>query len=147
MENEANGFSISVFLAQLLVVPLVGMLLGAVLVEFFDSASGSRGNQLAAWICYAVVGFAEGYLAGIAFPGVDSSWARGIWVLPVSLCVVMFVAESRSGIRAATSEFLFIDPYSASRGLVSGVATGPSFASCWYSIGVWASLRVHGGSI
>jgi hypothetical protein len=106
-------------------------------VECFDTVSGSRGNQLVAWSWYALVGFVEGYFTASTFPDVDYSWARFVWIVPVSLCVILFFSEYRTFPQVAVGEFLVIDPYSASRGFISGFVTAPTFATCWYSFGIW----------
>ena len=139
-------FSAPVFLAQLLAVPLLGLMLGGAAVELFDTMSGSRGNQLVAWSCYALVGFAQGYFTTRNFPDVDYSWARFVWIAPVSLCVVLFLGEYRRDPHSVMNEFLVIDPYHASRGLVSGFVTAPTFATCFYSVGVWVALKSGRGS-
>jgi len=139
-------FSAPIFLAQLLVVPVVALVAGLLAVEFLDSVLGSRGNQLLAWSCYALVGFAQGYLTGTNFPDVDCSWARFIWVVPVGVCVLLFLGEFRRDPHAAINEFLVINPYSTVGGALGDVVTAPTLATCLYSVGVWVALRARRGS-
>ena len=139
-----SRFSAPVFLAQLFAAPLLCLLFGDLAVELVDGLLGTRGNQFVAWSCYALVGFIEGYLTRIAFPDVDHSWARFVWVVPVALCVIFFVTDYRRFPDSAVREFLIIDPYSASRGLVSGFVAAPTFATCFYSFGVWAARKRSG---
>jgi hypothetical protein len=141
MESTMSRFSTPVFLSQLIAVPILGLVLGLIAVELFDLLSGTRGNQLTAWACYALVGFLEGYFTQKKFPQADRSGARFIWIAPVSLLAVAFLAEFRRDPESVVRDFLILDPYSASRGLLSGWLTMPAFTSCLYPLGIWTATR------
>jgi hypothetical protein len=47
--------------------------------EAIDAVFGRGGYQLAVWLCYAAVGFAQGYLTQAIFPRSDRSGSRFVW--------------------------------------------------------------------
>jgi hypothetical protein len=141
MTDSENCFSNLLFVFQLIAAPAGGFIFGLIASELLDQVSGTRNNQLAGWLCYAFVGFAQGFLTQSVFPRSECSGGRFIWVLPVCVLAVSVFAEYRHGLETVFREFLVLNPYSFAQGFVSGFVTMPAFASCLYSLGILAAHR------
>jgi hypothetical protein len=62
MPEDGDGFSGLLFVGQIIAVPFLAIPLGSLLIEIVGLAPGRlEENWLAPLICYAGVGFAEGY--------------------------------------------------------------------------------------
>ncbi len=141
MTDSENRFSNLLFVFQLVAAPAGGIIFGLIAAELVDQVSGTRNHQLAGWLCYAFVGFAQGFLTQSVFPRAECSGGRFVWVPPVCVLAVSIFAEYRRGLEAVFREFLVLNPYSFAQGFVSGFVTMPAFASCLYSLGILAAHR------
>jgi uncharacterized membrane protein YuzA (DUF378 family) len=134
LPGSEDGFFGFLFLVQLVGAPMTGLFFGLIGVELVDQLSGSRGHQFAGWLCYALVGLAEGFLTQTIFRRSAPSGGRFIWLPPVLVLLLFFLVGDGGSIHARR-EFLVLNPYSFVPGAASGLFTGLAVASCFYSLG------------
>jgi len=144
MLDSSNGQSFSpvLFIFQILAAPAGSLVSGLIAGEAVDAVFGRGGHQLAVWLCYAIVGFGQGYLTQAIFPRSDQSGGRFVWVAPVCILIACFLSEYPRTPQTVFSDFLTWNPYSSSaEGFAPVVFTMPAFASCIYPLGIVAAKR------
>lgn len=140
MGDSEVRFSVVLFMFQMIAAPAGGFLFGFIAAELFGEVSDTRGGQFAPWLCYALVGFVQGYLTQAVFPRSDHSGGRFVWISPVCLLAVLILGDRR-GLGTAVGEYLIWNPYSFSRGAASVFFSLPAFAACFYSLGIILARR------
>ena len=139
--EKEDRFSLPLCVFQLVAAPLWGFLGGLIATELFDQVSGTRDNQFASWLCYALAGFGQGFMIQAAFRRAASSGGRFVWIPPGALLAYFVFLERGRTLEVLFRDFLFVDPYSFERGGLSAYITMPAFASCCYVLGVIAAHR------
>lgn len=141
--DERTPFSGLLFVAQMIAVPILSIPLGTLLVEILEFETGTRGaNWLIPLVCYAAVGFAEGYFTEKISGSADSSGGRFVWA-PLLCLIAIGVLRDRLGAGSAIRELLTWSPHSINGG-ASELLTMPAWACCCYSLGVFVANRRAG---
>src|ERR1700722_7042967 len=82
-EVRPTGFSPALFVIQLVLAPLGGLILGLLVFVFLEEVFRLRNSNLLGYLCFSVQGFILGYKMQTAFPRAIQSGARWVWIPPV----------------------------------------------------------------
>jgi hypothetical protein len=140
-EIRANGFSAGLFVVQLVLAPLGGLIFGLILWIVLEELLRTRDGNILGYFGYSVQGFLLGYKMQTSFPRSIQSWGPWIWIPPVGLLLCCFGSEL-----ARHSKSAIVDCFWPGLGNPGGVylivlVTLPAIASCFYSAGIVAASR------
>jgi hypothetical protein len=133
---ELNRFSGLLFGLQLFAVPFLCLLFGILTYAFFEELLQIRtpngiAELVLGYLVFSAVGFLFGYTTQTAIPRVIWSGGRWVWIPPASILVWGIWLQ----LRRSDTMAVFFDV------LLLALLTGPTIASCLYSIGVVVANR------
>jgi hypothetical protein len=140
-EVPPSGFSPSLFVIQLVLAPLVGLLFGFVTYLLLEEAFRVRNSMLLGYLAFSVQGFLLGYKMQTAFPRAIQSGGRWLWIAAVFVLGLWILNELGRGPRAQVEGFFVFPKGPGLGGLEMVVITWPVVATCFYTIGVIAAAR------
>ena len=138
-EVRSTGFSPTLFVIQLILAPLGGLILGLLVYALLEEVFRARNSNLLGYIGFSIQGFILGYKMQTAFPRAIESWGPWIWTVPV--CNVGLWILNDNGPNSQVADF-FVFPHGPGLGGIEMVLiTWPAVASCFYSFGVIVASR------
>lgn len=139
-EAEPRGFSPSLFVVQVVVAPLAGLIMGGVTYLLIEELFRVKFNTLLGYVVFSVQGFIVGYKLQAALPRAIESGGRWVWILPSLVLMWGLTVELARGPNSQVADFFALPP-SGTGGLLMLLFTLPLVASCFYSVGVVAASR------
>ena len=134
------AFSWIIFFLQSVMAPFGALIFGLVAGEAVHAILGGK-QQFTIWLCYAVVGFVQGFFTQSVIPRAKPSGGCFVWVTPMLILLVALYDEIQHFPSKAFTTFFIWNPY-ALDGLPSVVITFPAFASLAYSSGIGVASRL-----
>ena len=131
-------FAVQQFAVPLLSLVATGILAAALMNVIPESTSAWSIAGVITYISPGLFGFMFGLLARSLGSAVRQA-GRWIWVVPVSIFAVAFLATLLSNWRQALPEFFGIRGGATEEGLIALFITCPTVACCSYAVGI--SLR------
>ena len=82
-EVRPSGYSPALFIIQLVLAPLGGLILGLLVYVLLEGILRVRNSNVLGYVGFSVQGFILGYKMQTAFPRAIESWGSWIWTVPV----------------------------------------------------------------
>jgi hypothetical protein len=84
-ESESGGFSGALFITQLVLAPLGGLICGLIISVVVEGALHIRDSNLLDYLIFSLQGFVLGYKVQSSIPRAIQSGGPWIWILPVGV--------------------------------------------------------------
>jgi len=140
-EVRSTGFSVPLFMLQMLLVPLGVLVFGLFATTSVEGPLGIRGSDLIAYTSFSLTGFVLGYATQTAIPHSLQSGGAWVWLAPVCILGYGVLDEfSRRPDRVVGTYFL-TKPGFGPAGLAEAFFTLPAVGTCFYSIGIIVANR------
>ncbi len=136
-----RGFSASLFVTQLILAPLGGLLLGAMATLLLDLLLGDKHSSILSYFVFSLQGLVLGSRMQAVFPRAIESGGRWAWVVPVCNAGFWIVDELKRSPDSKVSNFFVVSNGPGLTGIEMFLVTLPAVASCMYSIGITIAGR------
>lgn len=140
LHDDEHSFSPGLFVTQLILAPLGGLLVGLITAAFLEELLNIRYSNTLTYLAYGGQGFLFGYLTQKFSLASIKSGGAWIWIAPASLLIWSIIYELGRPNPEIAGLFLArrANPGGA---MFLALVTMPTLASVFYSIGVVAASR------
>jgi hypothetical protein len=134
--KDTAGFSTVLFMAQIIIAPVVCFVLGLVATIAFEFAFRTHDNTILSYIAFAGQGLLLGYMVQQKSPTALISGGRWTWILPLAHLGFWI---HKATITEVLNFFVLTKPGLA--GIELFFFTLPAVASVFYSVGIALAAR------
>jgi hypothetical protein len=134
--DDSVTFSPALFLAQIVLAPLGGLIVGLIGTIILEAVFKTRNSNVAAYISYSVAGLQLGRKMQQLFPRAVHSGGYWAWIAPAIVLILGIIVEAKRGAEAQIHDIFAIPDRPGADGIGLLLITLPVVASCFYSVGV-----------
>ena len=143
-----KGFSPPLFVTQLLLAPLGGLILGGLTYTILSELFRVKDSNLIGYLVFSAQGFLLGFRFQTAFPRAIESGGRWVWVAPACNLLIWILYELGRGPVSHVGDFFSFPQARGNEGGIEMILiTWPAISSCFYSVGIHAAGRPPRGHL
>jgi hypothetical protein len=141
-ESASARFSGALFVLQLVLAPIAGLIFGSVIFIVLEEALHIHDSNLLAYLIFSLQGFVLGYMVQSSIPRATASGGRWIWILPVGILAWSLSSDVGLFGARAIGDQLWPGPGNPGGAYLMFLITLPTVVSCFYSLGIGAANRI-----